>query len=136
MGWDGNWRFWIFCCHTSMWIRVNIVMPWNYSVFKQQLNPCVTQCDYVMIRHNYYLNNQICVTTPHEQMLARSIGCFTIILYSKSYLCNRPWKPTGWWDVEVPTFSLDNRHIDGGEVISLTRRPPFTPRRIPDTRFS
>jgi hypothetical protein len=26
-----------------------------------------------------------------------------------------------------PTFSLDSRLTDGGEVVSLTRRPPFTP---------
>jgi hypothetical protein len=33
-----------------------------------------------------------------------------------SYPCNRPWRPTGFWNVEAPTFSLDNRLIDGGEV--------------------
>jgi hypothetical protein len=42
----------------------------------------------------------------------------------KSYPCNRPWR---LWDVEAPTFSLDNRLTDGGEVVSLTRRPTFTP---------
>jgi hypothetical protein len=45
----------------------------------------------------------------------------------KSYPCNRPWRPIGLWDVEDPTFSLDNRHTDGDEVVSLTPRPPFTP---------
>jgi hypothetical protein len=30
-------------------------------------------------------------------------------------------------DVEAPTFSLDNRLTDGGKVVSLTHRPPFTP---------
>jgi hypothetical protein len=29
--------------------------------------------------------------------------------------------------VEAPTFSLDSRLIDGGKVVSLTLRPPFTP---------
>jgi hypothetical protein len=28
------------------------------------------------------------------------------------------------------THFLDNRLIDGGEVVSLTRRPPFTPKNI------
>jgi hypothetical protein len=28
-----------------------------------------------------------------------------------------------------------NRLADGGEVVSLTRRPPFTPRKIPGTYF-
>jgi hypothetical protein len=32
----------------------------------------------------------------------------------------------------LPHF-LDNRLIDGGEVVSLTHRPPFTPRKIPGT---
>jgi hypothetical protein len=38
--------------------------------------------------------------------------------------CNRPWKPIGLWDVEAPTFSLDNRLTDGGKCVSLKRRPP------------
>jgi hypothetical protein len=33
------------------------------------------------------------------------------------------------------TTVLDNRLTDGGEVVSLTRLPPFTPRKIPDTHF-
>jgi hypothetical protein len=34
----------------------------------------------------------------------------------------------------LPHF-LENRLTDGGEVVSLIRRPPFTPRKIPDTHF-
>jgi hypothetical protein len=30
-------------------------------------------------------------------------------------------------DVEAPTFSLDNRLIDGSKFFSLARRQPFTP---------
>jgi hypothetical protein len=30
---------------------------------------------------------------------------------------------------------LDNRLTDGGEVVSLTRWPPFTPRKIPGTHY-
>jgi hypothetical protein len=34
----------------------------------------------------------------------------------------------GSYDCETSRFShsLDNRHRDGGEVVSLTRRPPIT----------
>jgi hypothetical protein len=32
----------------------------------------------------------------------------------------------------LPHF-IDNWFTDGGEVVSLTRLPPFTPRNIPDT---
>jgi hypothetical protein len=30
---------------------------------------------------------------------------------------------------------LDNRLTDGSEGVSFTRRPPFTPRKIPGTHF-
>jgi hypothetical protein len=40
-----------------------------------------------------------------------------------SYSCNRRWWPTGLWDAEAPTFCLDNRLTDGGELLSLTCRP-------------
>jgi hypothetical protein len=42
------------------------------------------------------------------------------------YPCNRPRR--------LPHF-LYNRLTDGGEVVSLTRRPPFNPRKIPGTHF-
>jgi hypothetical protein len=38
----------------------------------------------------------------------------------------RPWRPIGLREVEVHTFS-DIRLTGGGEVVSLTRRTPFTP---------
>jgi hypothetical protein len=53
----------------------------------------------------------------------------------QSYPCNRPWRPIGLWDVEAATFSLDSRLTDGGEVVSLTRRPPLTLKKIPCTHF-
>jgi hypothetical protein len=42
--------------------------------------------------------------------------------------------PQGCETSRLPHF-LDNRLTDGGEVVSLTRRPPFTPRKIPGTHF-
>jgi hypothetical protein len=30
---------------------------------------------------------------------------------------------------------LDHRLTDGGEVVSIARQPPFTPRKIPGTHF-
>jgi hypothetical protein len=36
--------------------------------------------------------------------------------------------------IDAPTFS-DNRLTDDGEVVSPTRRPPFTSRKIPGTHF-
>jgi hypothetical protein len=43
-----------------------------------------------------------------------------------SYPCKRTSR--------LPHFH-DTRLTDGGEVVSLTRRPPFTPRKIPGTHF-
>jgi hypothetical protein len=42
--------------------------------------------------------------------------------------------PQGCERLRLPHF-LDSRFIDGGEVVSLTRRPTFTPRKIPGTHF-
>jgi hypothetical protein len=46
----------------------------------------------------------------------------------------RPWRPLGLREVEAPAFS-NIRLIDGGKVVSLTRRPLFTPRKLPGTHF-
>jgi hypothetical protein len=42
----------------------------------------------------------------------------------RAILRNRPWMPIGLWDVEAPTFSLQNRFTKDGEV-SIRRRSPF-----------
>jgi hypothetical protein len=42
--------------------------------------------------------------------------------------------PQGCETSRLPYF-LDNRITGDGEVVSLTRRPPYTARKIPDTRF-
>jgi hypothetical protein len=46
----------------------------------------------------------------------------------------RPWRSLGLREVEAPTFS-DIRLIDGGKVVSPTRRPLFTRRTFPGTHF-
>jgi hypothetical protein len=43
--------------------------------------------------------------------------------------------PYGCETSRLPYF-IDIRRTDGGEVVSLKRRPPFTPRKIPGTNFS
>jgi hypothetical protein len=52
--------------------------------------------------------------------------CCHLQVVKKNYSCNRPRRLIGLWDVEAPTFSLDSRLTDGGKVVSLTRRPPYT----------
>jgi hypothetical protein len=46
----------------------------------------------------------------------------------------KPWRPFGLREVEARTFS-DIRLIDGGKIVSPTRRPLFTTRKIPGTHF-
>jgi hypothetical protein len=46
-----------------------------------------------------------------------------------------PWRALGLWDVEALHILLDSRLSDCGKVVSPTRRPPFTPRKIPGTHF-
>jgi hypothetical protein len=44
---------------------------------------------------------------------------------------------SGPWVYEtlrLPHF-LENRLTDGGEIVSLTRQRPFTPKNIPSTHF-
>jgi hypothetical protein len=41
---------------------------------------------------------------------------------------------SGCETTRLPHF-LDNRLTDGGEAVSLTRRPPYNPRNIPGTHF-
>jgi hypothetical protein len=66
---------------------------------------------------------------------ADSIVLYPTRIAHKSYSCKRKRRPIGLWDVEAHTFALDNRLTIGGEVVSLTRRPPFTRRKIPGTHF-
>jgi hypothetical protein len=42
--------------------------------------------------------------------------------------------PYGCGTSRLPHF-LENRLTDGGVVVSITRRPPFTPRKIHGTHF-
>jgi hypothetical protein len=58
----------------------------------------------------------------------------TIFVLEESYPCNRPWRSIICETLRVPVY-LDNRLTDGGEVISLRSRPPFTLRKIPGTQF-
>jgi hypothetical protein len=58
---------------------------------------------------------------------AQHLGKVKLFLY-------RPWRALGLREFEAPTFS-DIRLIDGNKIVSPTRRPLFTPRKIPGTHF-
>jgi hypothetical protein len=46
---------------------------------------------------------------------------------SKAIPCDRLWRPIVLRDVEASTFSTQSAH-NGGEFVSLKRRPHFTPK--------
>jgi hypothetical protein len=53
-----------------------------------------------------------------------------------SYPCNRPWRPIGLWDVEVPTFSRQSAHRwRRGCQPYAPAGLPLPPRKIPGTHF-
>jgi hypothetical protein len=62
-----------------------------------------------------------------------------LLYYSKGNKCKvipvtgreSPW---GCETSKLPHF-LDSRVTDGGKLVSLMRRPPFTPRKIAGTHF-
>jgi hypothetical protein len=67
-----------------------------------------------------------------SRIIGYPIWCFIYFIKKKlSYPCNRPWRSIGLWDAKATSYFLDNRFTDGGEVVSLTRRPPFTTPRPP-----
>jgi hypothetical protein len=71
---------------------------------------------------------------PRQSAYRWRLGCDP---YAASDPCNKPWRPIELWDIEAPTFCLDNRLTDGGKVVSLTHRRPYTPhlRKVPGTHF-
>jgi hypothetical protein len=91
--------------------RIDSYCPVSISVFVISTEACVGQ-DEVMYMHAQGL--------LYWQL-------FHIIFNKgKTIPVTSPWRPIGLWNVEAPTFPLDNRLTDGGEVVSLTRRPSFT----------
>jgi hypothetical protein len=74
--------------------------------------------------------DQTCVRTPAAAVGSQRLTAWAMArpdLPLKMYPCNRSWRPIGLWDVEAPTFSLDNRLTDCDKVVYLTRRPIDTP---------
>jgi hypothetical protein len=83
------------------------------------------------------------MTQPHSPQTSQGLDKRNkIIKYhckrtvnGKAILVTGRGGPWGCETSRLPNF-LGNRLTDGGEVVSPTRRLPFTPRNIPGTRFS
>jgi hypothetical protein len=76
-----------------------------------------------------YFNQLMFPVLPTEASNAETNG------YSENTCpCNRPWRPIGFETSRFPHF-LDDLFTDIGEVVSLNRRPPFTPKKFPGTHF-
>jgi hypothetical protein len=57
------------------------------------------------------------------------MSCYSEYIKKVKLSPYRPWRPLGLREVEAPTFS-DIRLIDGGKVVSPTRRPVLPPERL------
>jgi hypothetical protein len=66
-----------------------------------------------------------------HRMYATLVRSWTIIISLK----DKAIPVTGRCETSRLPHFLDSRLTDGGEVVSLMRRPPFTPRKIPGTHF-
>jgi hypothetical protein len=72
-----------------------------------------------------------------QQVLQRNFTVFSswvLLVKCKDVLVTDRGGPLDCETLRLPHF-LDNRLTDDGEVVSLTRRPSFTPGKIPGTHF-
>jgi hypothetical protein len=112
--------------------------------------PCSTLVTYYVWPTEIFLTNvafeQVALLLRiRVQISVRRLAILSCLRFSQSLLSNakvkvkislyRPWRRLGLREIKAPTFCLDNRFTDGGEVVSPTRRPLFTPRKIPGTHF-
>jgi hypothetical protein len=74
------------------------------------------------MEYQYILN--LFFTSTHWKI--SSIGAFL-----HNSFAGRMW-PAG---CSLETLVLDHQLTDAGDIVSLTRQPPFTPRKIPGTHF-
>jgi hypothetical protein len=72
----------------------------------------------------------------HTILLSKSIPIRCCIISVDDIRKGKATPVTGrGCDTSVVPHFLDNRLTDGAEVVNITRRPPFTPRKIPGTHF-
>jgi hypothetical protein len=79
-----------------------------------------------------YRDSDPCKATVHN--IVTKLSSMNSVKIKKTILVTGRGGPYGCETSRLSQF-LDNRITDGGKVISLTRRPPFTPRKILGTHF-
>jgi hypothetical protein len=91
---------------------VRMCILWSERYFEQKLQrkvrytrfPQAVQSSRYTKRDTYiyiYMPVDSCLCPPFRS---------TYFTYRYIYPCNRPWRPIGLWDVEVPTFSGQSAH--------------------------
>jgi hypothetical protein len=73
--------------------------------------------------------------SPPTSAEVKESGSIHPLLHTPSWRSEKKRSYSCYQAAEAPIFFLDNRLTDCGEVVSLMRRPPFTPRKIPGTHF-
>jgi hypothetical protein len=80
------------------------------------------------------LRNVKIYQTPLHEITEEKIFKFHHFKKGKAIPVTRREDPYGCETSRLPHF-LDNLITNGSEVVSFTRRPPFTPRKIAVTHF-
>jgi hypothetical protein len=114
---------------SSRWVP-QLLYPWGKSPPGHWIGGYVrptTGLDDVESRKSFTCRDPNSDLSAVQPVVSSYTDCNIQAHVCKSYPCNRPWRPIGLWDVEAPTFSLDMRLTDGANIVSLTRRLPFTP---------
>jgi hypothetical protein len=82
---------------------------------------CHLPLPYPAVHDIYCIYNFTC-----RSLLSYGYTLLTVLYVKLNCPCNRPWKPIRLRDVRIQHF-LNNRLAVDGEVVSLIRRPRFTP---------
>jgi hypothetical protein len=146
-------NYWVYGLYPSSYILKN-----RKNIFSQTASVTVLRwggrdtCSVGSLRYWSWLflrDNRISVSPLHLRTETEPVSETMCVLVSRisdneqipkiqwfwvKRVSGKPAVPWGFVTLRVPHY-LDNRLKDGGKVISVTRRPPFTPRKIPGTHF-
>jgi hypothetical protein len=111
---DETWGVFLFWnILNSFRVIINVItVIWNGSILSGRTCTSVSELKWIC-----------CTKSGSEGSLKMRADMFV----STSWCHNRENLTIRLWDVEAPTFCLYNGLTDGGEVVSFTHWPPFTP---------
>jgi hypothetical protein len=94
-------------------------LQWHTDIVnesRKDIRHCVEIVMLIAHVHQKYVNTQITAVNGYT-------GYNYDVHRKESYPCNRPWRPIGLCETSRLPHFLEKRFLDGGKVVSLTRRP-------------